>query len=82
MYGVSCCCNGRFDLGQMGSVRSEDLINRQRQTRSRGRHPCLRPLKRARWSDITMEPAPNWPHGSHDAAIIHAHDFGGHTVVT
>jgi hypothetical protein len=29
-----------------------------------------------------MEARPEPPHASHDAAIIHAHDFGGHTVVT
>jgi hypothetical protein len=57
MYGVSCRCNERFDLGQW--IRFAQKTYKSPTTdRSRGRHPRLRPLKRACWSDITMGARP------------------------
>src|SRR6266403_5941318 len=57
MYGVSCRCDGPLIWGNgFGSLRRS--YKSPTTDRSRGRHPRLRPLKRACWSELTMAGSP------------------------
>ena len=76
MYGVRCRCYGRFDAGQwVGFARRSHKSPTT--DRWRGRHPRLRSLKRACWSDITMADSPRTGR-MRRMMLPSSIDFGGH----
>jgi len=58
MCGVSCRCYGAALLWGNGFGSLRKSYKSPTTERSRGRHPRLRPLKRACWSDIIMVGSP------------------------